>query len=432
MIRSIFAVAALALLSLPARAVEIQEVTSPGGVAFWLVEEPAIPIVSVDISFAGGARLDPADRTGLARMTMALLDEGAGELDSVAFVKERDRLAARYGFSAGRDTVEVSATMLAEEAGPSAALLATALTEPRFDADAVERIRGQILSGLAADETSPRTVASRAWFARAFPDHPYGRPTDGVADTVRAITVEDLRDARTRLLTRANATVAVVGAIDPAAAGRLIDTILGGLDEGTPVVAPEEMGAPPAGTEVISLPVPQSVAIFGQAGIAREDPDFFPAFVMNYILGGGGFSSRLMEEVRAKRGLAYGVYSYLSDLDAANLYLGSVQTANERVAESLEVIQAEWRRMAEEGVSAEELEAAKRYLTGAFALRFDSNAKIAGYLVFLQREGLGTEYLETRNPRIEAVTQDDIARVAARLLEPDALSVIVVGEPAGL
>jgi zinc protease len=189
---------------------------------------------------------------------------------------------------------------------------------------------------------------------------------------------------------------------------------------------------PPKGTEVIPLDVPQSVAIFGHEGIPRDDPDFFPAFVMNYVLGGGGFSSRLMEEVREKRGLAYSVYSYLRVLDGAELVMGSVQTANERMAESLEVIRAEWARMAEGGVTDEELADAKTYLTGAFPLRFDSNAKIAGYLVFMQEEGLGADYIDTRNDRIRAVTREDIARVAGRLLDADALSVVVVGQPVGL
>lgn len=212
MIRTTLTAAWLALAAIPAQAIEIQETTSPGGVDFWLVEEPSIPIVSIDIAFEGGSRLDPEGRAGLARMTMALLDEGAGDLDAVAFAKERDRLSARFGFSAERDAVEVSATMLAEEAEPSAALLASALAEPRFDPDAVERVRGQILARLAADQTDPRDVASRAWFARAFPDHPYGTPSDGTIEAVRAITGEDLRAARAQLLTRANATVAVVAA----------------------------------------------------------------------------------------------------------------------------------------------------------------------------------------------------------------------------
>lgn len=428
------AAAALAGLAFaaPAGAVDVREVTSPGGTVFWMVEEPAIPIVALEISFVGGARLDPEDRTGVARMTVSLLDEGAGELDTVAFAKARDDLSARFGFDVGLDEVEVSARMLAEEATASAELLALALAEPRFDEAPMERVRAQMLSSIASAETDPNDVASKAWNARAFPGHPYGRPVGGTADTVAAIARADLEAAHARLLTRANARVAIVGAVDEAAAGALVDTVLAGLPEGEPVAPPEPAGIPPAGTEVVTLDVPQSVAIFGQRGLRRDDPDFFPAFVMNHILGGGGFSARLTEEVRVKRGLAYGVYSYLSVRDGAAVYVGSVQTANERMAESLEVIRAEWARMAAEGATAEELDAAKRYLTGAFPLRFDSNAKIARFLVFAQREGLGADYIDRRNGLIEAVTLEDVNRVAAELLDPEALSITVVGQPAGL
>jgi len=433
MIRMIAVAGAVALaLAAPARALDVQPVTSPGGVDFWLVNEPSIPIVAVEIAFEGGARLDPQDKPGLANMVSGLMEEGAGEMDAVAFARARDRLSARFGFSAGRDRVSVSARMLAETAQESAALLATALTQPRFDPDPVARVRGQILSSIAESETDPGSVAGRDWYARAFPDHPYGRPVDGTEAGVKAIGTPDLEAAHERLYTRASATVGIVGAIDAEAAGRLVDTLMQGLPEGTPRERPATEGAPPAGTKVVSLDVPQSAAVFGHGGIPRTDPDFIPAYVMNHILGGGGFSSRLMEEVREKRGLAYGVYSYLQDLDGAALHLGRVQTANARMAESLEVIRAEWRRMREEGVTAEELDDAKRYLTGSFALRFDSNAKIAGYLVFVQREGLGLDYFDRRNDLIRAVTVKDVNRVAKRLLRPGALSVVVVGQPAGL
>ncbi len=419
-------------LAAPAAAVEVQELTSPGGVAFWLVEEPSIPIVAIEVSFEGGARLDPEDRPGLTRMTTALLDEGAGERDSVAFAKARDELAARFGVSAGRDAVEVSARMLLETADEAAALFATALAEPRFDPDPVERIRGQLLSAIAESETDPGDVAGKAWSARAYPGHPYGRPVIGTEESVSAITREELAAHHARLLDKANAIVAVVGAVDAEAAGRLVDTLLAGLPEGEALPAPEPAPTPPAGMEVIDLGVPQSVALFGHAGIDRHDPDFFPAYVMNYILGGGGFSSRLMTEVREKRGLAYGVYSYLSTRDASNVYFGQVQTANERMAESIEVIRAEWTRMKEEGATAEELDKAKRYLTGSFPLRFDSNAKIARFLVAAQEQDLGADYIDRRIDYIEAVTLEDVNRVAAELLDPDALSIVVVGQPAGL
>ena len=223
--------AGLALLTAaPARALEIQDLRSPGGAVFWLVEEPSIPIVALEISFAGGARLDPEGRAGLANMMAGLIEEGAGDLDAVGFAKARDDLSARFGFSAGRDTMEVSARMLVETLEPSVALLATALASPRFDPEPVGRVRAQILSIIAESGTEPGTVAAEAWYAGAFPDHPYGRPTDGTAESVAAITRDDLVAARARLLTRANARIAVVGAIDAEQAGRMVDTVLAGLE----------------------------------------------------------------------------------------------------------------------------------------------------------------------------------------------------------
>ncbi|HUF56911.1 MAG TPA: pitrilysin family protein [Thermohalobaculum sp.] len=416
----------------PAAAIDIQELESPGGIDYWLVEEHSIPIVALEVEFGGGARLDPEDRLGIAEMVAGLLDEGAGELDALAFAKARDDLSARYSFSAGRDGIDVSARMLSEKLEPSVALLASALAEPRFDEEPVGRVRKQLLSNIAERSTDPNAIAGETWFGRAFPDHPYGRPASGTAETVAAIDVPDLEAAHDRLLTRSNATVGIVGDVTPAEADAMVDTLFAGLPEGEPLAEETAEGTPPPGVEVIELAKPQSVAIFGHKGLAREDDDFIPAYVLNYILGGGGFESRLMEEVREKRGLAYSVSTSMLPLDQAALYIGSVSTANARMGESLDVIRGEWKRLAEEGPTAEELEAAKKYLTGAFPLRFDSNAKIAGYLVFLQKEELGAGYIDTRNDMIEAVTLEDARRVARRLYAPDALSIVVVGQPEGV
>ncbi|MEO1721511.1 MAG: pitrilysin family protein [Pseudomonadota bacterium] len=413
----------------------VTEQTTPNGIVFWHLEAPTIPIVSVEISFASGARLDPEGLEGLSRLTMGLLDEGAADRDAVAASDAADALNARFGFSARRDSVNVTARMLEESLEPSAQLLNDRLVRPRFDEAAIERVRTQALSGIAGDETDPRAQASKAFYKRLFPDHPYGRSVDGTAESVGAITRDDLVAQRARLMSLDRAHVAVVGAVDAERAGRIVDTILAGLPETAAADAalpPAPELSPPPGVEVVNLEIPQSVAIFGHAGIPRDDPDYIPAFVMNYILGGGGFSSRLMTEVREKRGLAYGVYAYLADIDGAPLYLGSVSTENERIGESLDVIRAEWTRMAENGVTAQELADAKRYLTGAFPLRFDSNGKIAGFLVAAQEYDLGLGYIAERNGLVEAVTREDIARVAARLLDADALSTVVVGQPAGL
>ncbi len=312
-------------------------------------------------------------------------------------------------------------------------MLRLSLTEPRFDPEPVERIRGQILVGLARDETDPQALAGRALWSSFFPDHPYGRPADGTVDSVSGLAVEDLERYRAEELTLDRLKIGVVGDITPEALGPLLDEVFGGLpSEGGPVEVPAISPAVEGETIVIDQEVPQSMVTLGHEGVLRSDPDYYTAYVVNYVLGGGGFASRLFEEVREKRGLAYSVYSYLYPFDEAAVILGGTATANERVAESLAIIREEWARMAEEGPSAEELEKAKTYLTGSFPLRFSNSPRIAGMLVGMQQEDLGIDYLDRRNDYIEAVTLEDARRVAAELLHPDRLTVVVVGKPEGI
>jgi len=424
---------ALVALAVPAKAaVEVQELTSPDGHAYWLVQEPTIPIVAVELEFEGGARVDSLDQAGRANMTTWLMNEGSGDLDASAFERRADEISARIGFSVNADAMTVSARFLTETLDQGVDLLALAVSQPRFDPDAIERARKSILSSIAQDETDPARRAWDVWYNRAFPGHIYSAPMTGRAQIVEAIAREDLIAAHQALMTRANAHVVIVGDITEERAGALVDQVLGGLPQGAPFADRPVDDTPPPGLQIVDLDVPQSVAVFGHRGIPRDDPDFITAFVVNRILGGGGFSSRLMTEVREKRGLAYGVYSYFDLNREAAIYVGQVQTANQRMAESLDVIRAEWARMAANGPTAEELDKAKKYLTGAFALAFDSNAKIADYLMFMKTQDLGTEYLTKRNQLIEAVTLEDAKRVAARVLHPDELSVVVVGKPEGL
>ncbi|TYO88161.1 M16 family metallopeptidase [Oceanicella actignis] len=427
------ALAFLAAAPAPVRAAaEVQEVVSPGGIRAWLVREPALPMVAFEIIFEGGALRDPDGLPGAANFLAAMLSEGAGDLDAAAFARKAETLALRAGFSAGRDSFTVSARMLTENLDESVDLLRLALTEPRFDPDAVERVRAGILSGLRSARTDPDSLAAMAWSAAMFPGDPYGRPVEGDEAAVARIGPEDLRAARLRALNRSRLAVGVVGDIDAQTLGPLLDRLLGALPDDPWTPPPPARPARQRGTTVVPLDTPQSRAVLGHEGLLRSDPDFIPAYVMNHILGGGGFSSRLMREVREKRGLTYGVYSYLAPYRRAGLIMAGLASDNARMAEALEVIRAEWARMAREGATAEELEAAKRYLTGAYPLRFDTNAKIAGQLAGLMREGFDPGYLRRRNALIEAVTLDDIRRVAARLLHPERLRTVVVGRPEGL
>ncbi len=430
-----FALAALVTLAaaLPVRAaVEIQEVTSPGGITAWLVEEHSIPFTALEIRFKGGASLEAPGKRGAINLMTGLIEEGAGEMDSQAFATAQESLAAQFSFSVHDDALSVSARFLTENRAESVDLLKTALNDPRFDMDAVERVRAQVLSALRSDATDPEEIASRAFDSMAFGDHPYGSAYDGTIESVTALTRDDVVEAHRRVLTRDHLYVAAVGDITAAELGVLLDELLGGLpEEGAEEpghVQPEFTG----GVTVVPFDTPQSVAIFGHEGIERDDPDFFTAFVLNQILGGGDFNSRLMEEVREKRGLTYGVYSYLVDKDYADLYMGSVRSANARIADAVQVIRDEWARIAAEGVTPEELEDAKTYLTGAYPLRFDGNGRIADILVGMQLGDLPIDYIETRNAKIEAVTLEDVRRVAKRLVRPEALHFVVVGQPEGL
>ena len=417
----------------PAGGVDIQRVVSPGGIEAWLVEERSAPMLSLRFAFRGGAKLDPPGKEGLSRLVSGLLNEGAGDMDSLAFQEALDDHAIRMSFESGLDDFGGAMRTLTERRTEAFDLLSLALTRPRFDADAVERVRGQLLRGLERERTDARAIARRAWYRAAFGDHPYGRPPGGTLEGARALTRGDLAAFARERFTRDRLILGVAGDIDAAALGGLLDSTFGALPErGAPIAVAE--AAPAAGGAVIvePLPQPQSAIVWGQRGLKRDDPDYYAAYVMNQILGGGGFTSRLYEEVREKRGLAYVVYSYLAPMDHAGLYLGGVATRNDRAAETLAVARAEFARMRDEGVSEAELADARTYINGSFPLRLDSNGEVAAILVGIQRAGLGIDYLDRRAGLIGAVTREDIARVAGALIDPDSFIVVAVGQPAGL
>lgn len=423
-------VAAVVLSAGTVLAVEIERVVSPGGIEAWLVQDHRNPIIAFEFAFKGGTAQDPADKAGLSSMTAGLIDEGAGELDSQGFRGLMDENSIGLSFRAGRDEFTGSLRSLTETKDLAFDLLRLALTAPRFDEEAVERIRSQIMVGLERDKESPNAIAGKTLRTLFFGDHPYGRPGDGSVETVPNITVADMQElVRTRFaLDRLK--IAVVGNLTPEELATLLDKTFGELPKTTSLRAIPDMEIAAVGdVVVVEKNLPQSVVSFGHQGIKRDDPDYYAAYVVNYILGGGGMSSRLYGEIREKRGLAYSVYSYLNPLDHAALIGGGVATQNARVSESIEVLRAEWKRMAEEGPSAEDLASAKTFLTGSFPLRLSGSDRIAGMMLGMQIQGLGIDYLDMRNSYIEAVTLDQARRVAKELFKPEALTVVVVGRP---
>ena len=414
-----------------AQAMQIQPVTGASGVEAWLVEDHSVPVVTIRFAFAGGAALDPVGKGGAASMVASLLDEGAGPYDSLAFHRRIDDLAGQLRFSAAQDEFDGSLRSLKQNLCDSADLLRLALAEPRFAAEDIERIRGETLAGLARQAKNPRSLSGRLWMHDAFEKHPYGSSVDGSEESVGAITRDDLAAFVGARFHRSGLFVGIVGDIDKTEAAALIDRIFGDLPKGADETEIAETKPLDDGALVVSrAAVPQSVVTFGQAGPKRDDPAWYAAYVLNEILGGGGFRGRLMKEIREKRGLAYGVSTQLVPYRHAGLIVGNVVTENGRVAESIALVREEWRHMREEGPTAAELEKAKTYLTGSFPLGLDSTQHIAGVLVQMQQDKLGINYLDCRASLIGGVTLDEARAVARKLFDPGALSFAVVGDPA--
>ncbi|MEM7317942.1 MAG: pitrilysin family protein [Pseudomonadota bacterium] len=431
--RAFLTSAFIAVFAVPAWAeIEVKNVVSPGGVKAWLVEEHSIPFTALELRFRGGTSLDDPDKRGATYLMTALIEEGAGDLDARAYARELESLAASFDYDASDDTVSISAQFLTENRDEVISLLRTTLLEPRFDQNAVDRVRGQVISGLRSDAKDPNDIAGLAFGEMAFGDHPYGTNGKGTVESVAALTRDDIVTAHRGALARDRLYVGAVGDITAEELGAILDELLADLPEtGTPIPGKADVTIE-GGVSVVDFDTPQSVALFGQKGIDRHDEDFFAAYILNQILGGGAFEGRLMHEVREKRGLTYGVYSYLVPKDLASVYLGSVASSNDRIAEAIDVIRGEWSRMATEGVSEKELQDAKTYLTGAYPLRFNGNGQIASIMVGMQMEGLPIDYIATRNDKVNAVTIEDVNRVARELLDPDGLHFTVVGKPVGL
>lgn len=434
--RSLLAFACLALISFMAapaasNAVEVQKVTSPGGIEAWLVEDHTVPLVALNFSFQGGSAQDPVGKEGLTRLLAATLDEGAGDLESEAFQARMEELAISIGFSTGKDRFYGSLRSLTPTLDEAVDLLALAVNSPRFDDTPLERMKAQLVTRAKRNESDPNAIAGRSLATAMFGDHPYSRPTLGTTASLESLTAADLAEQHKRLLARDGLTVGVVGAIDAETLAGILDEVFLTLPDAGDLVTVADLD-PAHGTRISDeLAVPQATILVALPGLKRDDPDYQAAFVMNHILGGGTFTSWMYQEVREKRGLSYSTGTSLSPYAHTGLLIGSAATKAERADETVAIMLDQLERMAEEGPTEEELTAAKQFLTGSYALRFDSSGKIARQLVGLQNAELGIDYFERRNSEIDAITLDDVRRVAKRLLADKTPTVVTVGPKQG-
>lgn len=409
----------------------VEQITTPGGIKIWLVREPAIPLVAIRFGFEGGALQDPMGKEGLAATLAALLSEGAGDLDAAAFARRLADAGARLTFSAVRDQIYGGLDVLSKRLPEAAESTLLALTRPRFDADAVERTRGQRIADLEIASNEPRSIAFNRWYAEVFAGHVYGRPVNGTVASLRAIQREDLVHQHRRLLARSGLRIVIVGDIDGKTTVEAVDRLFGGLPATAELDAiarpvPRKLGS----AVVVENDQPLATAAFGTEALSGDHPDFPALEVLRQIVGSGDFDSTLMDEIRVKRGLAYSVSLSLIHDAKASVLLGGMSTKSENMAEARRVLVEVLSRVASEGPPREPFENAKRYLTGSYLLDFDTNAKLASSLLKLWLEGRAPEYIAERNSRIHRVTLDDVKRVAKQLLDPARLSMTIVGRKA--
>lgn len=407
----------------------IEVVTSPGGVTAWLVHETFVPIVAMEIAWKGGDSTAASGKEGVGWLLGYMMNEGAGDLDSQAFGSRMEELNMSFGCSVGDDWTGCSMTTLKETANDSFALVKAALTQPRFDAEPIARAQRELAVGLAQQETDPGTIASRAMNAQVVPNHPYGR--FATPQTAMALSRDDIIALKTSLMVKDRLIVTVVGDISAEELKPKLDDLFGGLPATSAIAEPGDVVSlpPPAEPIVKELPIPQTLVMFSGPGVKRDDPDFYPAYVLNYILGGGGFSSRLMDDIREKRGLTYGIGTGLTSQRHLWRWTGSASTQNATAKQVVTLTKEHIAKLGAEGPTEKEVADAKAYLTGAYPLNFDSNGKIARNLMQVRQDDLGIDYISKRNDLINSVTMDDLKRVGAKYLKPEAFTFVMVGQP---
>ncbi|MBE1237815.1 insulinase family protein [Phaeovibrio sulfidiphilus] len=406
----------------------VATVTTPLGLKAYLVSDDTLPVVSMKVLFQAGSIYDPADRRGTANLLSTLFDEGAGDMDALAFQSRLEDLAVSLDFSVNRDNLSVSLRTTTDTLDEAFEMLRLALCEPRLDPDAIERMRAAILASIRLDSGDPSSIATNALFGKVFGTHPYAFDEKGTDESVRSLGRDDLLAFLKARVSRENLAIGVAGDISAGQLAVLLDRTFGPLPEtasGPEVPAPQ----PVFDGSVTRVPfnVPQSTALLMQPGLLRPDPDWHAFYLLNYVMGGGGFNSRLMEEVREKRGLAYSVYSALYPFDKVGVWLVGTATENSGMPRSLLVIKEEWTRMATSGPTARELEDAKTYLTGAWPLSFTSTGSVASMLASMRLLDLPPDYIVKRNDIVSGLTLEDLERVRKRVMDPALLTGVVVG-----
>lgn len=430
-IERILCILATLLLAVPAHAgLDIKHWTTPQGARVYFVENHELPMLDISVDFDAGSARDSREKSGLASLTRHVMALGAGPYDERDISEKMADVGANLGgrLDADRAGFQVRTLSGKAERDQSMELLAAILSTPRFDAAVVEREKTRVIAGLQEAETRPEYLGGKAFQAAIYGDHPYALSEGGEVDAVAKLGRDDLAAFHRAYYRARNMTIAVMGDISRAEAEKLAEKLANGLPPGEAPAAIPPVKAAPLGKELlIPHPATQSHLFMGLPGLKREDPDYFPLYVGNYVLGGGGFDSRLTQSIRDKKGLAYSVYSYFMPMRELGPYQIGLQTRREATNDAVASARAELARYLKEGPSDAELTQAKNNLVGGFPMRIDSNKKILEYLSMIGFYRLPLNWLDTYTAQVEAVNHDDILRAFQSRILPAAMSTVIVG-----
>ncbi len=406
--------------------VKIEHWVSPSGARVYFVESRVLPMLDIQVDFAAGSMFDPEGKSGVAALTRATLDNGAGKLDETAIAEQLADIGANLGGGADTDRASVALRTLSakDKREPALAILKAVLHQPLFDAAIFEREKIRTIAGLKEAMTRPDSIAGKAFWAAMYPSHPYGR--QATPESVAALNRDDLAAFHARYYVAANASITLVGDLSRGEAEKIAESIAAGLPQGTPATLPAAPELAAGNTIALAHPASQAHVYIGLPAIERGNPDFFPLLVGNYTLGGGGFVSRLMKEVRDQRGYAYSVYSYFAPMRHTGPFQIGLQTKRSQAKEAIKVTRDVLAGFLKDGPSYEELAAAKANLTGSFPLRLDSNKKILDNVANIAFYGLPLDYLDQYQARVQAVTADQIKAAFARRVVPAKLVTVTV------
>jgi zinc protease len=415
-------------------AVNIEHWKTDHGIRVYFVSAPELPIVDMRLIFDAGSARD-GEYPGLANITTSLLNEGSGRWDADEIAIRFEDVGAQYGSSVERDQASASLRSLSDPQRfePALETFIAAVTAPSFPERAFERVKNQTLIALREEAQSPEDVAAKAFYRAIYGGHPFAHPVTGTEESVRAIELEDVREFHDRYFVTGNATLAMVGDLTRAQAEKVAARIDEAMAVGRSAAPlPAVMPIPEPQTVKIPFPSEQAHVYIGQTGIPRGHPDYFPLYVGNHILGGSGFTSRLVKEVRVERGLSYSVYSYFLPERVAGPFLIGLQTRVDQATQAAQVARETTQAFVQEGPTEEELKLATSNITGGFPLRIDSNSDILEYLAMIGYYQMPLDYLDTFNEKVEAVNQAAIRRAFQQQLEvPKMVQVIVGGEQKG-